>query len=128
MLTEALTAEHAAREVLEGAPLAVRQSLWMAWVGIGLALTPPGASEAVLGWQIRKRSDRTLLVGADSRFLGLAAELAFGLEEDALLMSTFVHHQNRLARAVWRWFVQPLHPPIVRYMLNHGADRIGRPR
>lgn len=104
-----------ARRTLESAPVALRASLVSGWTAIGLDLRvrDPGA---VLGWPVRRCTDRELLLAADSR-IGMPGELSFRLVDDELRFSTFVHQGNLAARTVWAG-VEPLHAPMVRRLLE----------
>lgn len=109
-----------ARRTLESAPMALRASLVSGWTAIGLdlRLRDPGA---VLGWPVRRCTDRGLLLAADSR-IGMPGELSFRLVDDELRFSTFVHQGNLAARTVWAG-VEPVHAPMVRRLLElAGAD------
>jgi hypothetical protein len=114
------TAEQLAREIMEGAPLAVRTKLVSAWSALGLKI---GSSDrSVLGWTIRRVTPDFVLLGADSR-IGMPGELLFKREHDGLLFATFVQEKNVVARAVWA-IVEPAHVRTVRRLLDHACRRI----
>jgi hypothetical protein len=113
------TAEQWARAVLEGAPAPVRRTLTSGWDALGLKLGGEGVEGFVLGWQIRRSTPDEVILGADSR-IGMPAELLVKREPQALLFSTFVQHDNRMARTVWAG-VEPVHVPIVRRVLARVA-------
>jgi len=94
------TAEQWARAVLEGAPPATRKALSRGWFALGLRLGPVQSGERVLGWEVRRSTPGTALLGADGR-LGLAGELLFLRQQDRLLYATFVQQDNPAACAVW---------------------------
>jgi hypothetical protein len=73
-----------------------------------------------------RRSDPDfVLLGASSR-LGLPAELLIMRFGEEILFNTFVRHDGVVARAVWAG-TEPLHRPIVRYVLGSAARRQTRP-
>jgi hypothetical protein len=118
------TPEQWARAVLEGAPAAVRNQCRLAWTAIGLKLDTSHSGRPILGWQVRAETPGYVLLGAESR-IGMPAELLFKCERDTLLFATFVQHRNPLARMVWA-AIEPAHAPTVRYILEHGRERILR--
>jgi hypothetical protein len=113
------TAEQWARAVLEGAPASVRRTLTAGWGAIGLKLGGVGVEGFVLGWQIRRSTPDEVILGAASR-IGMPAELLIKRERETLLFSTFVQHDNRMARTVWAG-VERVHVPIVRRVLARVA-------
>ena len=115
------TAELWARAMLEDAPLTVRSRLLSAWTALGLRLRWGRSDRLVLGWELRRRSDDLVLLGADSR-IGMPAELLFKRERHALLFATFVQKDNRIARAAWA-AVEPMHGPTVRSLLRQADSR-----
>ena len=70
------TAEQLAREVLEGAPLAVRTQLLSGWSSIGLKIGKGSSKPSVLGWSLRQSTPDHVLLGADSR-IGMPGDLLF---------------------------------------------------
>ena len=62
-----VTAEQCAREVLEGAPLAIRTQLLSGWSSIGLKISKGSPPHSVLGWPVRQNTPDFILLGADSR-------------------------------------------------------------
>jgi hypothetical protein len=115
------TAEQWARAILEDAPLIVRRGLQLGWAALGLRLGPIRSDGFVLGWELRRSSPDCALLAARSR-LGLSAELLVKRRPQRLLFDTFVQHENRIARAVWLG-VEPVHRPIVRYVLEQASRR-----
>jgi hypothetical protein len=117
------TAEQWARAVLEEAPLSVRSTLLSGWSAIGLKLRCGRSHRSVLGWEVRRRTDDVVLLGADSR-IGMPGELLVKRESHELLFATFVQQDNHVARAVWT-AIEPVHVPIVRSVLEQATRRTG---
>ena len=117
-----LTAEQCTREILEGAPLAVRTQLLSGWSSIGLKIGKPASNGSILGWCVRQSTPDFVLLGADSR-IGMPGELMFKREGETLLFATLVRHGNVLARAVWA-MVEPAHVQMVRRILDHASRRL----
>jgi hypothetical protein len=117
------TPEQWARAVLEDAPLKLRTALLSGWSALGLNLARPGSEGSVLGWPIRVSTEDVLLLGAESH-IGMPAELLLRREPGGFLFSTFVHHGNPGARAIWAG-VEPVHVPIVRRILERASGRAG---
>ncbi|MFG1932788.1 hypothetical protein ACGFK1_19410 [Mycobacterium sp. NPDC048908] len=115
------TAEDVMREILEGAPLAVRTQLVSGWSAIGLKVSS-GSQGSVLGWDVRRSEPDHVLLGADSR-IGMPGELLLKKEHDALLFSTFVAQQNLMARVVWA-VTEPVHVRVVRDLLSQAGQRL----
>jgi hypothetical protein len=115
------SAEDLIREILEGAPLAVRTQLLSGWSAIGLKVgnAPEGS---VLGWEVRRTVPDHVLLGAESR-IGMPGELLLKKENGALLFATFVAQRNPLARAVWA-IVEPVHVQVVRDILAQASLRL----
>ena len=115
------SAEDLIREVLEGAPLAVRTQLLSGWSSIGLKVRNM-SERSVLGWEVRRTRPDHVLLGADSH-IGMPGELLLRKEGDALLFATFVAQRNLLARAVWT-LTEPVHVRVVRDVLSHASERL----
>ena len=115
------TGEQWARVMLEDAPAVVRSALLSGWSALGLRLGWPRSDRYVLGWEVRRSAPDFALLGAGGR-LGLQAELLFKPRERTLLFATFVQQKSRLARAIWAG-IEPVHGPIVRYMLEQAGRR-----
>jgi Protein of unknown function (DUF2867) len=120
------SAEELIREILEGAPLAVRTQLLSGWSAIGLKVGT-SSEGSVLGWEVRRTVPEHVLLGADSR-IGMPGELLLKkdpLEKDrsTLLFATFVAQRNPLARALWA-VVEPVHVRVVRDLLDHASQRL----
>jgi hypothetical protein len=60
------TGEEWARAMVMDAPLLVRVKLVCGWAGLGLRLGPPWSRRRVLGWEIRRSSPESVLLGAGS--------------------------------------------------------------
>ena len=93
------SAEDLIREVLQGAPVAVRTQLLSGWSAIGLKVRI-GSERSVLGWEIRRAAPDHVLLGADSR-IGMPGELLFARRSDGLIFATFVHHRTAGTRPMW---------------------------
>ena len=119
--TRDVSAEDLMREVLEGAPVAVRAQLLSGWSAIGLKVHI-GSERSVLGWEIRRAAPDHVLLGADSR-IGMPGELLLKKEDGALLFATFVAQRNLLARTVWA-VTEPAHVRVVRDMLGQASRRL----
>src|ERR1700752_3387733 len=115
------SAEDLIREVLQGAPVAVRTQLLSGWSAIGLK-GRIGSERSVLGWEIRKAAPDHVLLGADSR-IGMPGELLLKKEDGALLFATFVEQRNLLARAVWT-VTEPVHVRVVCDVLGQASERL----
>lgn len=116
------TAESWMREVLEGSPQPVRKSLRSGWLFLGLKLGSAGASERVLGWEVRQSEPGLVRLGLDSR-VGMPAELLLALREDSLLFCTFIRHGNPILRAAWAAGIARPHQEIVARLLRQAAQR-----
>jgi len=115
------SAEDLMREVLEGAPLAVRTQLLSGWSTIGLKVRG-GAQRSLLGWEIRRATPDHVLLGADSR-IGMPGELLLRKDDGALLFATLVSQCNLMARAVWA-VTEPVHVRVVRDILTQASRRL----
>lgn len=119
------SAEEVIREILEGAPLAVRTQLLSGWSAIGLQVGK-SFQRSVLGWEVRRTGPEYVLLGADSR-IGMPGELLLKKDQSALLFATFVAQLNPLARALWA-VVEPVHVRVVRDILDKAGQRRQRLR
>jgi hypothetical protein len=115
------SAEALIREILEGAPLAVRTQLLSGWSAIGLKVGNT-SERSVLGWEVRRTVADHVLLGAESR-IGMPGELLLKKEGDALLFATFVAQRNLIARAVWA-VTEPVHVRVVRDILDQASRRL----
>jgi Protein of unknown function (DUF2867) len=115
------TGEQWAREVLEGAPPRVRDSLLRVWRLLGLKLGPPRSRRYILGWPVLRSTPDYVLLAARSR-VGLPAQLLFKRERQGLLFATFVQQRNPLVRMVWSRVV-PAHQRTVSFLLRRAARR-----
>jgi hypothetical protein len=116
------TAEQCAREILEGAPLAIRTQLLSGWSSIGLKIGKAPSNRSVLGWHVRQSTPDCVVLGADSR-IGMPGELMFKRDGDTLLFATFVQHGNLVARAVWA-AIELAHVRMVRRILDQASRRL----
>jgi hypothetical protein len=114
------SAEDLIREILEGAPVAVRTQLLSGWSAIGLKVG--NTSNGVLGWEVRRSVPDHVLLGAESR-IGMPGELLLKKHDDALLFATFVAQRNLFARAVWA-VTEPVHVRVVRDILGQASRRL----
>ena len=112
-------AVEAAEAVLGDAPANLRGALLGGWSSLGLRLGA-GVGRQILGWRLRRADAEVAVLAADSP-LGIAAELAFVRQGDALLYATFVRLDGEPARAAWAE-VEPVHPPMVRRLLERAAS------
>jgi hypothetical protein len=119
--THNASAEDLIREVLDGAPLAVRTQLLSGWTSIGLKVRNT-STQSVLGWEVRRSAPDHVLLGADSR-IGMPGELLLKKEDGALLFATFVAQRNLIARAVWA-VIEPVHVRVVRDILSDASQRL----
>ena len=116
------TAEQCAREILEGAPVAIRTKLLSGWSSLGLRIGNVASKGTVLGWRVRQSSPDFVLLGAGSR-IGMPGELMFRKDGDTLLFATVVQHGNVLARAVWA-MAELAHVRMVRHILDQASRRL----
>lgn len=114
------SAEDLMREVLEGAPLAVRTQLLSGWSAIGLKRA--NGRDSVLGWKVRRSLPDHVLLGARSR-IGMPGELLLQKRDGTSLFATFVAQRNPLARAVWA-VTEPVHVRVVREILAQASQRL----
>jgi hypothetical protein len=119
--THVESAEDLIREILEGAPLAVRTQLISGWSAIGLKVND-SSQRSVLGWEVRRTVPDHVLLGAESR-IGMPGELLLKRDDDALLFATFVAQRNLAARAVWA-ITEPVHVRVVRDVLSQASRRL----
>ena len=115
------SAEELIREILEGAPVAVRTQLVSGWSAIGLKVGRT-SGRSILGWEIRRTEPDHVLLGAESR-IGMPGELLLKKDDDALLFATFVAKRNLIARAVWA-VTEPVHVRVVRDILAQASLRL----
>jgi hypothetical protein len=112
------TAERWPRAVLEEAPASTRARLLAGWSALGLK-DADDAHETVLGWEVRRSSADTVLLGRDSR-IGMPGELLFALRPEGLLFATFVHHRTVATHVVWA-AVERTHVRTVLELLQRAA-------
>ncbi len=116
------TAEEWAREMIEGAPRATRESLIRGWRMIGLRNGPADAPDRVLGWEIRRDEPDIVLLGARS-WIGMSGELLFKREPEGILFATFISQGNPAAKLLWAP-IGPNHRRIVSGLLAKAAARL----
>jgi hypothetical protein len=92
------TPQRWATVVLEEAPLETRSQLLAGWSALGLKSAETDRS--LLGWEVRRSSADSLLLGRDSR-IGMPGELLFARRADGFVFATFVHHRTAATRALW---------------------------
>jgi hypothetical protein len=115
------TAEQWVRAIFDESANTLRLRLWSGWMVIGLRLAPPFATGHVLGWEIRRSTPESVLLGARSR-IGMPAELLVSRQGEGLLFDTFVQQNNRIARAVWS-AIEPTHRSVVPALLRQFMRR-----
>jgi phenylpyruvate tautomerase PptA (4-oxalocrotonate tautomerase family) len=119
-LTDDRTPEAWARALLEEAPAATRTTLRRGWSALGVQLGSAEDERLVLGWPMRRNSPEYVLLAARS-LLGMEAEVLVKREHSTLLVATFMHLRNPVARAVWTAFA-----PRHRRVLHHLVKAAGR--
>jgi hypothetical protein len=115
------TAEQWARAILEDAPPPMRDGLRRGWLTLGLKLDAVPPERSVLGWEVRRSTPESVLLGADSR-IGMPAELLVTRQKRAVRIATFLEHRNPAARALWAT-VEPAHRRIVPRLLVRAESR-----
>lgn len=118
-LAESRTAEQWARAIIEDTPTATRKALRRGWFALGLKLGPTPSDRSVLGWEIRRSTPDSLLLGASS-WIGMPAELVVMRGRGTVLLVTFVQQQNPITRAIWT-LTTPSHRRIVPRLLKRAA-------
>jgi hypothetical protein len=108
--------EQWARAILEDAPAAMRSRLLAGWSALGLKLGSPRSDRLILGWEIVRRTDDFVLLGAGSR-IGMPAQLLFKREPGGLLFATLVQQDNPVVRALWAG-TESVHVSVVRQLLQ----------
>jgi len=118
---ETRTALQWAREVFEGAPVALRWCMTFGWRrALGLKLGPRPSDDHVLGWAV---AEGDLVTGstelhAESRFL--RARNIVMVEPTAVTWVTFVHYSHAIARLLWA-VARPIHHLTIRSLLARAA-------
>jgi hypothetical protein len=121
------TAEEWVQAIFEEAPISLRRALQQGWTALGLKLGSSGSGRSVLSWELRRSTRGSVLLAAGSR-IGMPAELVIKRYRRTVLVSTFLQHQNPIARAVWAG-VEPVHQRVVPHVLSSaGARREARGR
>jgi hypothetical protein len=118
---ETRTALQWAREVFEGAPVALRWCMTFGWRwALGLKLGPRPSDDHVLGWAV---AEGDLVAGstelhAESRFL--RARNIVIVEASTVTWVTLVHYSHAVARLLWA-LVRPIHHLTIRSLLARAA-------
>jgi hypothetical protein len=120
-LAQTRTAEEWARAALEDAPKATRATLRRGWFVLGVRLGSAEDHRLVLGWAVRWRSPDNVLLAARS-LIGMEAEVLVRRERSAVMVATFMHLRNPVARTVWAAFA-PQHRRVLRHLLKEVARR-----
>lgn len=117
-----LTAERWAREMIQGAPGPLRDSLRSGWRMLGLKHGSAADPDRILGWELRRREPDSVLLHADSR-IGMPGELLYMRMSEGILFATFIQQRNPVAKAVWASIASG-HRRIVAEMLGRAAERL----
>jgi hypothetical protein len=120
-LADERTAEEWARALLEEAPAATRTMLRRGWFALGVRLGSTEDERLVLGWPVRRHSSEYVLLAARS-LLGMQAEVLVKREQSTLLVATFMHLRNPLARGVWTAFA-PKHRRVLHHLVREAGRR-----
>jgi Protein of unknown function (DUF2867) len=120
-LADERTAEEWARALLEEAPDATRTALRRGWFVLGVQLGSTEDARLVLGWPVRCNSPEYVLLAARS-LLGMEAEVLVKREQRTLLVATFMHLRNPVARAVWTAFA-PKHRRVLHHLVKEAGTR-----
>ena len=118
---ETKTALQWAREVFEGAPLALRWCMTFGWRrALGLKLGPGRSDDYVLGWAV---AEGDLVAGstelhAESRLL--RARNIVMVEPSTVTWVTLVHYSHAVARLLWA-VARPIHHLTIRARLARAA-------
>src|SRR3954466_898856 len=115
------SAEDWARAVIEGASARTRSVLRHAWALLGVRLGSADDPSLVLGWPVRRRGPDLVVLAAGSP-IGIDAEVLCRVQDDRLLMATFMHLKNPLARLTWA-LVAPSHQRIVPRLIRQAIRR-----
>jgi hypothetical protein len=115
------TGEEWARMTLEDAPSKTRAMLRRGWFALGLRLGSSDNRRLVLGWEVRRHSPDSVVLGARS-LLGMEAELLLKREHDAVVFATVLRMNNPLLRVFWARF-SPQHRRVVRRLLKEVGTR-----
>jgi hypothetical protein len=124
--TDRRAAEQWARDGFGQLPLAARQSVLFLhrWV-LGFSLGPWSSPEHVVGWRIVTSEPELLHLEARSRLL--TGHMVWRLEDERLLMSTFLQYEmRRTASVVWA-VLGNVHRAGARYLLKLAAECRSQP-
>ena len=115
------TALQWAKEVFEGAPVALRWCMTFGWRrALGLKLGPGPSDDHVLGWAV---AEGDLVAGstelhAESRLL--RARNIVMVEPSTVTWVTLVHYSHAVARLLWA-VARPIHHLTIRALLARAA-------
>lgn len=115
------TGEEWARAILQEAPPATRRALRRGWFLLGVRLGPAEDERLVLGWEVRRSSPEFAVLAASS-LIGLDAEVLCQRHQRGLLVATFVHLSNPIARVVWA-AISPHHRKVLRHLIGTAGSR-----
>ena len=114
------------RDVLEGAPWAVRAFLRVGWRAVlGFRLAPGGTPGHVLGWPVATASEDAIAL--EQRSALMSARLGLRASPTAIEWTTSVRYEHAATRVVWA-IVGVLHRRMVPYLLRGAVARRSRPR
>jgi hypothetical protein len=113
------TAEHWASRTLEGAPRALRWFVLFGWrVVLRLRLAPLGAAGSIMGWRVGATTPDTITLAVSSSLV--AAHKLLTVEENRVVMTTYVRYERALGRVLWSVIV-PIHHLVEPLLLTHAA-------
>lgn len=108
------------RATFEDAPRAMR---WLVVVGwryvLGLRLGPRSSPAYVLGWKIVLATPDAITLEVRSALV--TATKVLRVEGSRVRMTTFVHYERRVGRALWS-AIAPVHHQTEPYLLGHAAS------
>lgn len=114
-------AESWARATLEGAPRPMRRFLRIGWPLLGIRLGPAGSTEHVHGWRVVHRSPNAVVLGVESRLIGVP-RIVVTLDgpdgERVLDWVMAIRYRNAAGRRLWL-VIAPGHRAFVRELLRH---------
>ena len=116
------TGEEWTRAILQEAPPATRRALRRGWFLLGVRLGPAEDERLVLGWEVRRSSPEFAVLAASS-LIGLDAEVLCQRHQRGLLVATFVHLSNPVARVVWA-AISPHHRKVLRHLIGTAGSRV----
>jgi hypothetical protein len=112
--------ERWARAAFEEAPQAMRWFVLCGWVHVlRFRLGSRQSSAHVLGWRIVSDSTDRMVLEVHSPLA--TAKKVVRVEPSSVTMTTFVHYERPLGRAIWA-SVMPVHHRTEPYLLGHAAS------